>query len=103
MALVFPPRRRARTLRAKDSAQNRTPSSSRDQNRFDTAELNLIRSVNPLTPTVQNAFRTGRAERRTMAGEEISPIVVDLGKASNRRLKRLKRGRGRLTDEVAET
>lgn len=38
-----------------------------------------------------------------MVEEEISPIVIDLGKASRRRIKRLKRGRGRLTEEVAET
>jgi len=35
--------------------------------------------------------------------EEVTPVVIDLGKASRRRIKRLKRGRGRLTEEVAET
>ena len=34
--------------------------------------------------------------------EPMTPVVIDLGKARRRRVKALKRGRGPLTDEVAE-
>jgi len=35
-------------------------------------------------------------------GEVTAPIIVDLGKQRSRRIKRLKKGRGKLWDEVAD-
>lgn len=37
-----------------------------------------------------------------MAAEVVPPIVLDLGKTKRKRIKRLKRGRGRLAQEVHE-
>jgi hypothetical protein len=34
---------------------------------------------------------------------EIAPIIVDLGKKKRKDIRRLKRGQGKLMDEVAET
>lgn len=35
-------------------------------------------------------------------GQEISPIIIDLGKAKRRVIKRLKRGTGKAMDEVQQ-
>ena len=34
--------------------------------------------------------------------EVVTPIIIDLGKVKRKRIKALKKGRGRLVDEVAE-
>ncbi len=45
---------------------------------------------------------TGSSEGEAPVVEVTTPIIVDLGKQRNKRIKQLKRGRGQLMDEVIE-
>lgn len=38
----------------------------------------------------------------TRGAEVVTPIIIDLGKTKRKRIKRLKRGRGRLMEEVTD-
>lgn len=63
-----------------------------------------ISHSSPLTPTAEEAVVSvgnGRTTSRTDV-TTITPIVVDLGKKKKKQIRDLKRGSGKLMDEVAE-
>lgn len=45
---------------------------------------------------------TATAEEETVGPEVVTPVVVDLGKVKRKHVKRLKRGEGKLADEVLD-
>ena len=65
-----------------------------------------ISHSNPLTPTAEEAVvSVGNGRTTTTSRTDvttITPIVVDLGKKKKKQIRDLKRGSGKLMDEVAE-